>query len=549
MLFSKKKSAGQRLHLTVRVLQNGIVLADAALPVTGRRTLRLSDSGRGNLVLPYYILPNTHLEICAIHQGRVELAIDGHHFDGFYTSKGEVRYLRSGTPTLGAGNLTAGDYASLAFKDLRILIKVGPPQKTRMVTANVATPKWARAPLSRFLFRSKGEAIGLVAATGAALTIAATMTLTLALRSTGGPTAIRDIPEDYLLSFISPSYLKTAPEALQGDLDRTRIAHGVYERYSAVSAMLMGQNSPSTHQMFPDTAERYEGMFADSKAIAAAASARQRETDELQGMKAGVARIAIPAVVGETIDGTIARVIDKLALQQEALDANLSRRRIITGEFAGDPDYGWNDYRNAAATIDRSKSEFLGKIHPFQAMSDEEFLYAEALDASQRAFARQRSRITPQGASLPQPIAMADGAKYSSFMLGRDLKGLDQRLHDLSGSAWQGWRNDVAVMEEPSAGEIEPNLVEKTIKRQRFQLQLCYELALRRNSSTAGTMEWRWRIGTRGDIDGVALVASTVHDARMAECIRQKIAAWRFPRPRRGSVEVSYPFEFSPAKG
>jgi hypothetical protein len=35
----------------------------------------------------------------------------------------------------------------------------------------------------------------------------------------------------------------------------------------------------------------------------------------------------------------------------------------------------------------------------------------------------------------------------------------------------------------------------------------------------------------------------------MEGCIRRKIATWRFPRPRRGAVEVSYPFEFAPSKG
>jgi len=27
------------------------------------------------------------------------------------------------------------------------------------------------------------------------------------------------------------------------------------------------------------------------------------------------------------------------------------------------------------------------------------------------------------------------------------------------------------------------------------------------------------------------------------------MSAWRFPKPRRGSIEITYPFEFNPTRG
>ena len=109
--------------------------------------------------------------------------------------------------------------------------------------------------------------------------------------------------------------------------------------------------------------------------------------------------------------------------------------------------------------------------------------------------------------------------------------------------------SSTAVVDAPLHLTFDPNVVESFIRENKYQLQLCYELALRRNEVASGTMEWRWRIDSRGFISDVALLSSGIKDQRMATCIRQKISTWRFPRPRRGSVEVSYPFEFSPAKG
>ena len=87
------------------------------------------------------------------------------------------------------------------------------------------------------------------------------------------------------------------------------------------------------------------------------------------------------------------------------------------------------------------------------------------------------------------------------------------------------------------------------IEGNRYQLKLCYDVALRRDHAAQGTMEWSFRIDTRGQIYEIALISSTIKDEKMAQCIRQKLSKWRFPRPRHGSVEIRYPFQFAPAKG
>ena len=103
-------------------------------------------------------------------------------------------------------------------------------------------------------------------------------------------------------------------------------------------------------------------------------------------------------------------------------------------------------------------------------------------------------------------------------------------------------------VKEPLVGELDPKLIEKIVNKNRFELQLCFELALRRNREVSGTMKWQWRLDSRGKISNLTLVSSSITDPVMKNCVRKKIAGWKFPRPRRGSVEITYPFYFKPAR-
>jgi hypothetical protein len=182
-------------------------------------------------------------------------------------------------------------------------------------------------------------------------------------------------------------------------------------------------------------------------------------------------------------------------------------------------------------------------------------MYAEADAAARRAQNAQRRIAAAMGkrAQLDReddgPIAMPVGAKFASFVGGIDFSLADEKLYHLQASEYGEPKAQHRGPKEPLVGQIDPNLIESFIKNNRYQLQLCYELALRRNELATGTMEWRWRIDSRGSISDVALVSSSIADQRMVECVKRKISAWRFPRPNRGSIEVSYPFEFAPTKG
>ena len=102
---------------------------------------------------------------------------------------------------------------------------------------------------------------------------------------------------------------------------------------------------------------------------------------------------------------------------------------------------------------------------------------------------------------------------------------------------------------EPLIGNINEKKVLDTISSKKFDVQLCYESALRRNQSLQGAMSWEWIIDTRGKVSGIELVKTEISDSKMTRCIRKKLASWRFPKAQRGSVKVNHKFKFRPIRG
>ena len=62
-------------------------------------------------------------------------------------------------------------------------------------------------------------------------------------------------------------------------------------------------------------------------------------------------------------------------------------------------------------------------------------------------------------------------------------------------------------------------------------------------------MEWKWQIDTKGQLSQLSLMKSTLDDQELIQCVRQKIATWKFPKPKGGNVVIRYPFEFTKDKG
>lgn len=93
-------------------------------------------------------------------------------------------------------------------------------------------------------------------------------------------------------------------------------------------------------------------------------------------------------------------------------------------------------------------------------------------------------------------------------------------------------------------GELDPGVVAKEVKRRLGAVKACYERALKRNPALSGKIVVFWTITPEGTVSGITVESDTMGDPEVAQCIKQNISGWRFPRPSGGSVEVSFPFVF-----
>lgn len=106
--------------------------------------------------------------------------------------------------------------------------------------------------------------------------------------------------------------------------------------------------------------------------------------------------------------------------------------------------------------------------------------------------------------------------------------------------------------EESFDGTIDKEAIRRVIRAKRHELQSCYERALNtmeKGTRLEGKIILSWEIIERGQARNVKVKSSTLGNARVENCIRDRLASWTFPEPPTGLVaEVSaYPFVLTPA--
>jgi hypothetical protein len=76
------------------------------------------------------------------------------------------------------------------------------------------------------------------------------------------------------------------------------------------------------------------------------------------------------------------------------------------------------------------------------------------------------------------------------------------------------------------------------------EVSYCYENALMRNPSLAGSIVFEWKILLSGKVGEVGIKTSSVKSDSIHSCIKSAIKSWQFPEPTNTEVIVSYPFVF-----
>lgn len=74
----------------------------------------------------------------------------------------------------------------------------------------------------------------------------------------------------------------------------------------------------------------------------------------------------------------------------------------------------------------------------------------------------------------------------------------------------------------------------------------CYQSALEGNEGLAGDMTVLVRIGPNGEACSASIVSDTTGSSKLQQCVRLKMAAGGYPRPKGGCVDVKVPVVFKP---
>jgi len=535
----------------IEVLQNGEILGQLARPLKKRGAISIGASRSADVLLPFY--PQAEdLQFIDVSRGGLNVELDI-HCEGFISQNGQLvdiaAVLTSGTQV----TLKSGDYACIYIDDLNVLVRIGKDKIAH--TAAVKRDRAYRGKLLQLIAPTRIERQVLLTAALAAMALFVPTFFGLFTMQDSRPRTLVELDPNYMIAFFHPNHFRTVPEALQENLDRTNYYRSTLLYYTALAEMFSGGDKYEHKLMYPSAIELNATIHEQAKVKLARKVADQQAAEEKLFSKAKTAIFSVPSVQGESLQGNILRIIDKLDSVHKNHEENLELRRKITQEFPEDRTYDYTNYKNLGNT--KNSLAALSKIAPFELFTNEETMYriadslADAAAQGRRKLDSRRVAHKALSRDHAGPIGIDAGVQFASFINNASLLAEDTKIDDLIASRFST-SGSVALQEkikEPLIGEIAPQLIEKVITRNKYELQLCYELALRRNQLVDGKMEWSWRIDSRGQISDIALLSTDIRDRNMVRCVRQKIASWNFPRPDRGSVEVTYPFHFTKTRG
>jgi hypothetical protein len=525
----------------VRILQNGYPVAETETLLSFRRTkLQLTANNGGELAIPLYPF-SEDLQIIRMAGRKMHLVID-QPWSGYLSSKGSTQKLGANDRSFREFPMLAGDVANLVLNDLRLMIRVVNPTVTREVALDSAYA----GSLFGLFFRNASEKKGLFLAAAFSLVLFCGIFGTFQVVSIHRPSKFEDLEASYTLPFIDGRSIDTAPEGLQSDLNRQKYVESVVAYYRNFTKMIMGWPLDKQNLMFISSVKSYRQKYEEQRASLERNIDSQQAIDTQMRRKIEKATITIPSVYGSSFRAKLVNVIEKIEDLHNGFDLSLKHKKAVVDKFRKDPIYDWEDYHKKAMEVKPAGAE---KVESYA----EKSLYREAKDLANHARAlqaakeyRAEKRPVLDAANLTS-VFLPSNVSWASFInsMSEDYYlQSDKKQSLIVASKFDEIRKE--KIREPLIGKIKPYKIEEVIKNNQFALNLCYELALRRNQTLEGKMQWSWRIDSRGKISDLALEKSNLKDAEMVHCVRNSIASWPFPRPKNGSISIQHIFSFKP---
>ena len=134
------------------------------------------------------------------------------------------------------------------------------------------------------------------------------------------------------------------------------------------------------------------------------------------------------------------------------------------------------------------------------------------------------------------------------FGLGGEFGTIGHGSGTGSAGAWRNASPDAPTVkagESQVSGELDKNIIRRYIRRQLPRVRFCYEKRLLERPTLAGTLTVTFTITETGAVEDTR--ARGLGDQEVETCVSAAIGGIQFPKPRGGTVSVSYPFVFKPS--
>ena len=530
------KADKNKYFVHVEISQNGQVLSSHRYPYGKEKRVVLTNKPKAELTAPFYPL-KFDVEVLHITKDLVEVDLDS-DWEGFTTYKGKIEDISKDKSTKYLHLLGKDDIGTFIHNDLRVIVKIKPLSDTKSEKIE-ALPKNLRSRLAQLYFNSREEKRVLLFSALCSFIICAGVYAGMMSRHDDTPKSLVDLEESYSLAFIDADHFQTIPEAMQEYLDRSKPIRSTYNFYKNYTKMMLGSLDSIPPYLFKNTASDYRKEIKNLENKVEVFKLKQREFIASSTQKNFETVFSMPSVKGMSYREKLTHIKSHIKSLHSSFRSDLGARVAVTNAFKED-----KKYENT-----KSDDAIIKKRQGNKIPTRSEMKMYKQFDALSQKAKNIQSDIKNDD-PIPnknKPIYIASNASFLSALNNIDFKNLNKKLAYMNASTFQ-MRNS-KKFQEPIIGTLSADKVEKVINSKKYEIQLCYEAALRRDSKINGVMNWSWMLSTKGVISDISLDRSNITDERMITCIRRKLSRWKFPRPKRGSVKIEFPFKFSTVKG
>lgn len=544
------RKAKNKFELQCRILQNGRPIKNYVSPFGESQHLFATNNGDDPLGITHYPLSRPISLIDSSKHGTY-IEID-HPWEGFIISEGKLIEI-NGYHDLGKSfKIKQGDVASLAWHDLRFMIKVDMPIEAKAEKASLLKGK-DRGSLFANLSKSKSESTAQFMSFFAAAIILAFVVSGLQARKHQKPDRFESLPLEYVAPFVSSDHIRTAPEALQNLLDRKDYVGSIFRYYRSMSNVLLTKAGSISNSIFASLVSTVgDEQAAIREKHKNALQLKEIEEDKIL-FEPSSALITLPAVQIKSHRETTLALIERIYELHESFEYTLDQKRKFISAFKKESGYNWDEYERKQIKKEPTRAILSGVSRGFRKLPDEDAMYKEAEDLAHKVGLLQNNYLSKIDSSDEltrnnlNTVLLNINGNHLSFTRSLNEITKSEKRGEIPASTFGN--SPLKKVIEPLVGNIDERAVSRLLSSKRFDVQLCYESALRRNQGLKGEMSWQWIIDTRGKISDIELVQSELEDNKMTRCIRKKLASWSFPKANKGSVKIYHKFKFRPIKG